>query len=215
MRLKLDLHVHSLHSQDCVTSIEEIFSSCIAQGLDGFALTDHDTMQGLPEAVERRGELVVVPGLEVSARGAHILALDPSEPVPPGLDIQETVELIHEHGATAVLAHPYGLPRSWVNMDEAKESKFDAIEVANSAQFPYDYITRKNRELAERLGLPETGGSDSHIPETVGRAYTLVEAESRGVEDVVKAIREGRTEAWGSGITMGERWRKIRRTIFR
>jgi predicted metal-dependent phosphoesterase TrpH len=215
LRLKLDLHVHSLHSRDCTTTIEEIFGSCIAQGLDGFALTDHDSMKGLPEAVERRGELVVVPGLEVSARGAHILALDSRGPIPPGLDIQKTVELIHEHGATAVLAHPYGLPRSWVNMDEAKKSKFDAIEVANSAQFPYDYITMKNRKLAERLGLPETGGSDSHIPETVGRAYTIVEAESRGVEDVVRAIREGRTEAWGSGITIGERLRKIRRTIFR
>ncbi len=215
MRLKLDLHVHSLHSNDCVTTIDEIFSSCIAQGLDGFALTDHDSMQGIPEAVERWGELVVVPGLEVSARGAHILALDPSEPVPPGLRIQETVDQILVQGATAVLAHPYGLPRSWVNLNDVKESGFDAIEVANSSQFPYGYITGKNRELAKMLGLPETGGSDSHIPETVGRAYTIVEAESRGVEDVVRAIREGRTEAWGSGITIGERLRKIRRTIFR
>jgi len=212
LRLKLDLHVHSLHSQDCVTTIEEIFSSCIAQGLDGFALTDHDSMQGIPEAVEKRGSLVVVPGLEVSARGAHILALDSREPIPPGLDIQETVELIHEHGATAVLAHPYGLPRSWVSMDVAKESKFDAIEVANSAQFPYRYVVNKNRKLAEGLGLPETGGSDSHIPETVGRAYTIVEAGSREVEDLVKSIREGGTEVVGRGITIGERLKKLWRT---
>lgn len=53
-----------------------------AAGIDAFALTDHDTLQGLPEAREeaaRRG-VVLIPGAEISANFAgqddvHILAL--------------------------------------------------------------------------------------------------------------------------------------------
>jgi predicted metal-dependent phosphoesterase TrpH len=136
--------------------------------------------------------------LEVSAKGAHILALDPTELIKSELSPVETVELIHEQGATAILAHPFGLPRSWVNINQVRDAGFDAIEVANSAQIPYDYICSKNRELAELLNLPITGGSDSHIPETIGRSYTIVESESVEVDDVIKAIRLGHTTVGGT-----------------
>jgi hypothetical protein len=81
---------------------------------------------------------------------------------------------------------------------------FDAVETANSAQAPFETVMGWNRVLAGRLKLPETGGSDSHIPETFGRSYTVVEAISREPEDVIKAIREGRTHAFGSGTSLGK-----------
>jgi predicted metal-dependent phosphoesterase TrpH len=145
----------------------------------------------------------------VTARGAHVLALDPSEPVPKGLSVAETVEKIHEQGATSVLAHPYGLPRSWVSIKETKNADLDAVEVVNSAQFPYGYICSLNRKLAEELNLPVTGGSDSHIPDTIGRAYTIVETPSTELHDVVDSIRKGRTEVGGSGINIFERYKKL------
>ena len=70
-----------------------------------------------------------IPALEVTAKGAHILALDPTELVEPDLSMKETVELIHDQGSLAVLAHPYGLPRSWVNINQVEGAGFDAIEV--------------------------------------------------------------------------------------
>jgi hypothetical protein len=96
------------------------------------------------------------------------------------------------------------LPRTWVNKGEVEESGFDAIEVANSAQIPYEYICRLNRRLAENLDLPVTGGSDSHIPQTIGRAYTIIESDSPDPIDVVKAIKLGRTKVYGKHTRITE-----------
>ena len=198
MRLKLDLHIHSIHSPDAFNTIDIINNRIQELGFNGYALADHDTITGLQEAKEKNGDLAFIPALEVSARGAHILALDPTEIVEQNRGIAETVDLIHGQGATAVLAHPYGLPRSWVSINQVKDAGFDAIEVANSAQVPYDYICSLNQKLADRLGLPATGGSDSHIPETIGRSYTIVESDSPEPDDVIKAIKLGHTSVGGS-----------------
>lgn len=192
-----------------MNTIDAIVERVKSIGYDGYALADHDTMEGLKEASEKKGDLIFVPAVEISARGAHVLAIDPNEPIPYGLGIAETVDRIHQQGATAVLAHPYGLPRSWVSMNAARSSGVDAVEVVNSAQFPFGYICELNKRLADELSLPVTGGSDSHIPQTVGRAYTIIDTPSAELPDVIDSIRKGRTEAGGSGITFVERIRKI------
>ena len=209
MKIKLDLHVHSRYSGDSANSFEDLNRRCREQGLDGYAVCDHDSIDGLSEAVEKSGNLVVVPGIEVTSKGAHILCLDPSEIVPSRLSIIETVERIHAQGATAVLAHPYSIPRSFVNFREVKLASFDAIEVANSAQIPFGLVRGWNRHLSERLSLPQTGGSDSHFPSTVGRSYTIIDSESRDPLDVTKAIRAGRTEVVGDGTRLSERLRQF------
>jgi predicted metal-dependent phosphoesterase TrpH len=209
LKIKLDLHVHSVHSRDSVNTIDTITHRIKEAGFQGYALADHDTIEGLPEALEKKGDLVVVPALEVTARGAHVLALDPNELIPKGLSVVEVVEKIHEQGATAVLAHPYGLPRSWVSINDTKNADLDAVEVANSAQFPYGYICSLNRKLAEELNLPVTGGSDSHIPDTLGRAYTIIDTPSPELCDIIDSIRKGMTEVGGSGISIHERYKKL------
>jgi hypothetical protein len=211
LSLRIDLHVHTRYSEDSVNSFDGINRRCREMGFDGYAICDHDSVEGLRRV--ESGGLVVVPGLEVSAMGAHILCFDPVEAVPSGLSIMETVEKIHAQGATAVLAHPYSIPRSFVRFREVERSGFDAIEVANSAQMPFGIVTARNRGLAENLGLPQTGGSDSHIPETFGRSYTVVEADSREPEDIIEAIKKGRTRVVGAGISVGERLLKVWRVL--
>jgi predicted metal-dependent phosphoesterase TrpH len=209
LKITLDLHIHSVYSTDGVNTIDTITRRIQEIGFRGYALADHDTMEGLPEAFRKKVDLVLVPAMEVTARGAHVLALDPNEAVPTGLSVAETVDRIHEQGATAVLAHPYGLPRNWISINSVKHAGLDAVEVANSAQFPYDYICGLNRRLAEELDLPMTGGSDAHIPDTIGRAYTIIDTPSTELQDIIDSIRKGRTEIGGSGITLAERYRKL------
>ncbi len=206
--LKIDLHVHTRFSRDAINSFPDVNAACARLGLDGYAVCDHDTIEGL--RAHKPDGLVIVPGLEVSARGAHILCLDPVEVVPSRLSIIETVEKIHTQGGTAVLAHPRALPRSFVSLRGAGEAGFDAVEVANAAQIPFGLVMSWNRDLARKLGLPETGGSDAHFPETIGRSYTVVESESRDPEDVIRAIREGRTRVFGAGTRWGERLQVLR-----
>jgi len=204
MRLLIDLHIHTAQSRDSYITFDDAIRRCREEGLDGFAVADHDKLTKLPDTLEA-SDLVILEGEEVTARGAHILAFDIEEEIPSYLSIQETVERIHEQGGFAVIAHPYSIFRTWVSFREIRRAGFDAVEVANAAQFPYGMMLGKNEDLAERLGLPKTGGSDAHIPRTVGRAYTILEAANRDVKAVISAIKGGQTSFGGRGISLLER----------
>ncbi len=205
MRLRIDLHIHSIHSNDSSMSLDDVVRRCREEKLDGFAVTDHDTLTQVPPSKLEGTNLICIQGIEVTALGAHVLALDVSESIPPSLSLAETVDRIHDQGAIAVIAHPYSVFRTWVNTKKVEEAEFDAVEVANAAQFPYGFMLERNIRLAERLGLPQTGGSDAHIPRTVGRAYTIFEAEARDADGVLRALKDGNTVAVGRGITWTER----------
>ncbi len=77
-RVKLDLHTHSLSSDGLLTP-HDLFALAARCGVDGLALTDHDTMDGIPAArvAARRRQMLLLPGVEISTahRGAsvHIL----------------------------------------------------------------------------------------------------------------------------------------------
>lgn len=68
-----DLHVHS-NCSDGTKSPAELVSMAVAQGLQAIALTDHDTVDGVPEFLEAcraATGLVGVAGVELSADSDH------------------------------------------------------------------------------------------------------------------------------------------------
>lgn len=78
-----DLHAHTNRSDGTFTPTE-VVDLAVERGLTGVAITDHDTLEGLDEAVDAAGDRIeVVPGIEFSAEyeGAslHVLAywIDP------------------------------------------------------------------------------------------------------------------------------------------
>ena len=66
--MKLDLHVHSTAS-DGTVSPEGVVDRAIAGGLDVLALADHDTVAGVPRAIEaaRGRRLHIIPAIEMSS----------------------------------------------------------------------------------------------------------------------------------------------------
>ena len=79
--MKVDLHNHSYYS-DGVFSPSEVVRFADEAGCDLFALTDHDTTDGLDEAQQMADKLSVdlVSGVEISAfwrnMTIHIIGLD-------------------------------------------------------------------------------------------------------------------------------------------
>lgn len=67
--IRLDLHVHT-HASDGHLPPAEVVRAAVAGGLDVVAITDHDTVAGVGEALKTARDLPVrvVPGVEVSAR---------------------------------------------------------------------------------------------------------------------------------------------------
>ena len=74
----IDLHTHSTRSDGTTTPVQNV-ALAVEAGLDGLALTDHDTLDGWDEAAQacRRAGLRFVPGVELStelaSRSVHLL----------------------------------------------------------------------------------------------------------------------------------------------
>lgn len=77
----IDLHVHSNRSDGTFT-VQEIIEYAVKKGLKAIALTDHDTVDGVDEAVlyAKDYNIEVIPGIEMSSdyKGTdlHILGLN-------------------------------------------------------------------------------------------------------------------------------------------
>jgi 3',5'-nucleoside bisphosphate phosphatase len=250
--MRIDLHTHSSVS-DGTDTPSELVGKARAVGLDVVGLTDHDTFDGLDEAVAegvRRG-VHVVRGMELSCsrRGSsvHVLAYG-TDPANPGLaaemarvrdgrlgrlagvlaklaelgvpvsqaevmaqvgespsvgrphiadalikaghvrdrqeafdrfladggpahvprytiEVDRGIDLVHEAGGLAVIAHPWGRGREHVlppSVLEAlvRDHGLDGVEVDHQ---DHDFDTRRQlRTLADSLGLLATGSSDYH-----------------------------------------------------
>ena len=80
--MSIDLHAHTTVSDGTLTPTE-LVKLAKESGLDAIAITDHDTLQGVPEALEagRKYGIEVIPGAELSlespegAGWIHVVAL--------------------------------------------------------------------------------------------------------------------------------------------
>ena len=209
MPLKIDLHVHTCYSDDAESSLREVILYAKKKGLNGIAITDHDTTKGAKLAlrlVKKRG-LVVIPGIEVTSLQGHVLALNLTIPIQPKLGLVETVERIHTAGGIAVAAHPLVFIKSHIKQRVASASNLDGVEVINSSAFPFFLSTRLSRRLAEKLNLPQTAGSDAHHASEIGTAYTIIDADSN-VDEIAEAIRKGAILPFGKAISWETRVRR-------
>jgi predicted metal-dependent phosphoesterase TrpH len=202
--MKLDLHVHSEHSRDGAATVEDILERCKSMGLDGCAITDHNSVDGSLSAIELADsfDLLVIRGTEVSTSEGHVLAYGLSETVPRGLSIDETIRRIRAAGGMAVAAHPRRFP-SGMGIRRASVNAFDAIETLNGGSSGGS--NRAASRLARRRGLPSVGGSDAHKVEEIGRAFTTL-PDARSEEEVIGAIRANRS-------TVGGRSRNVKETV--
>ena len=194
--LTVEFHTHSALSFDGRDPVDLLLEQAQAVGLDALAVTDHDRIDASLEAAEKAADygLVGIPGMEVTSAAGHVLAFGVAERVPPGLSFAETVETIRELGGIAVIPHPFQKSRSGVapNVSRTELASADAIEVYNSRLLT-GRANRRAERFAANWDLPMTAGSDAHISEMVGQAVTLVDADERSADAILRAVAGGRT----------------------
>lgn len=125
----IDLHVHSNHS-DGTDSISELVIKVKEAGLFAFALTDHDTVSGVSEAIEegKKHNIQIIPGTELSVscdygprkgKDLHILGLFVNHKdeylisqlnniiINRNLRNEKMIQLLNQHGVSITLEEMY------------------------------------------------------------------------------------------------------------
>lgn len=62
---KIDLHIHSKYSDDGEYSPQEIMAQCKEQGMELVAITDHNSVKGVPIALQEAESTKVISGVEL------------------------------------------------------------------------------------------------------------------------------------------------------
>lgn len=203
---RADLHMHSTYS-DGIATIGQILEYVeYHTDLDVIALTDHDVIEGSLRARDLwmkgsyRFDFIV--GEEVSTREGHLLALFVEKRIPSHLSMERSIDLIHEQGGLAVVAHPlnqifrHSCPRYVLDRIHASNDVWlDGIETWN-ASFCGIYANRvAMRSNREKYGWAELGNSDAHTLSAIGLGRTWFEGTS--ALDVRTSIEEGRSAPGG------------------
>jgi len=203
-----DVHIHSNFS-DGQPKIEDILEYVQNNtDLDVIAITDHDTIEGAQLAQkiaeEKNYRFQVVVGEEVSSKHGHILGLFLKEPIEPGHSARTTLKRIHEQGGIAIPSHPFQHTKfndpTQATMDGigAKQlisNKYliDAVEVVNATPTLADENLAALMLNRTMLFRGETGGSDAHIVDAIGRGYTVFEGKT--ATDLKRALKNQQTRA--------------------
>lgn len=199
--LKIDLHVHTCYSHDGTITLNELVYYAKKRGLNGVAITDHDTLTGalkIAKIMKNKKKLLIIPGIEISTRQGHILALNLTTQVPlQHNELRETIQRIHSMGGIAIATHPTSIFKGELKRCITRD--FDALEVINSSAFPFHFSQYINRKIALKLGLPQTAGSDAHYAPEIGMAYTIIDANPQ-LDEIIEAIKKGVTVPCGRRI---------------
>jgi predicted metal-dependent phosphoesterase TrpH len=192
--LKIDFHVHTCYSGDSSITLQDVISFTKKRGLDGVAITDHNTVKGAQKLKTKK--IIVVPGIEVSTSQGHLLGINITTPIPAKLDMEKSISKIHEAGGIAIAPHPTAFYKS---PPRRNVTSYDAVEVMNASSIPFSVLTHFSKKFANKLGVSQTGGSDSHYAPEIGSAYTVVEADSE-IDEIADAILRGAVFPCGKAI---------------
>jgi predicted metal-dependent phosphoesterase TrpH len=206
----IDMHIHTvIGSMDSDISPKRLGEQAVAMGLSGVAITEHLHQWRVDEVERFREEygLFVFNAREWSTEMGHIIVLGLPPEVHGIARARDLRSACEEYGAYMVLAHPFryfpgpsnflfGRHRQsqMLRVEQLAEHPFfslvDAVEVLNGG-----CIERENKlaqAVATHLGLPQTGGSDAHMPLEVGRFATVFEKELESEGDMLAEMRAGR-----------------------
>jgi len=211
---KVDLHVHTpkstCYSEASATS-EQIVDAALTAGLELIAITDHNTVEAIDDIRQAavRKDLFVLPGIELSAKGGHVIALfeldTPVERLQDFLDyvgvdrqgwgnaatmtsdgIEEVFQKIAERGGIAIAAHIERWPSGFLETNEPRQVKMRIH--SNQYLSALEITVPQNKSLwntGQMRGYPKKyaciQSSDAHTPSQLGRRPVYLQMEGVGL----------------------------------
>ena len=170
-----------------------------AKGLDGIAITDHDTTKGWDDAIKAAAELnmLIVLGEEIKTKQGDVLGLFLNKEIKgKGEDAVKVIKEIKEQGGIAIIPHPFHYGQRFKEDLKKYKDLIDGIEVFN-ARLPFGVNDKKALDYAKENNFTMTASSDAHFYAGVGYAYTVVE-EANNLDEFKAGILKGQTKTKGS-----------------
>lgn len=197
--MKLDLHVHTKYSKDSFSSAYKILKQAKKKGLNGIAITDHNTTKGWPAAIEaaKKLNLLLILGEEIKCKeGIEIIGLFLKKEIKPDC-LDNVLKEIKKQKGVAILAHPFYKKNSFHEI-EGYVKKLDGFEILNSRRTQMQnkkakMFYHKLPYLKKRVAI--VAGSDSHAPFEVGTAFTACHAKD--LNEFKKELLKRRTYIYG------------------
>jgi len=213
--IKADLHIHTIYSGDCKTSLEQTIARCLDVGMDCIAVTDHNTIAGAVE-LKRIAPFTVIVGNEIETSTGEVIGYFLVEEIPKGLPAAETARIIKEQGGLVCIPHPFDrLRRSTIQRQTLEEILpfIDIIEVLNSRLLLQRHVIMAER-FAKDHGLLASAGSDAHMPGHIGTPYVEMPQFS-DKDQFLTALAEGkirgrRSNPWSH---VGSTWAKLGKAL--
>ena len=190
--MKHDLHIHSKYSSDGILNPEKIVKIAMKRGLNGIAITDHNTIKGGIKAKRyEREDFKVIVGSEIMTERGEIIGLFLEEEI-KSKNVQDVISEIKEQNGIIIIPHPFDELRHSAFHPTEEDAKFiDAIEVFNS-RCVFQKYNKKAVEFGTKHGLMITAGSDAHFANEIGNAGIITEAE-----DIREALMKNEVKIFG------------------
>lgn len=202
--LKIELHAHTaLDPLDYIPhTTRQLIDRASALGYSALAITLHDRYYDpAPDAAYGRERgLVLIPGIERTIQGRHLLLLNfPAECADVGT-FDELRRLKRRHPSGLVVApHAFYPISTAMNGDIDRHADVvDALEI-NAMFTGWLNFNRRAIEWAQRHGKPLVGNTDLHLLGQLGTTYTLVDAPPEA-SAICEAIRAGRVQVRSTAL---------------
>ena len=166
--MNLELHTHSKYSFDSFLDPIKMTKRAKKIGLDGIAITDHNTIKGGVIAQKNNccDEFKVIVGCEIKTEAGDIIGLFLNEEIRSRNSL-EVIDQIHDQAGIAVLPHPF----RGHNLSDDLIRKVDLIEVFNARSTLE--ANKMATELARSAHKKFVAGSDAHFSSEIGLANSI------------------------------------------
>jgi len=179
--MEIDLHMHSHHSNDSRSKIDDIIGRAVALGLGGIAVTDHNSWAGTREATKlAEGRILIIPGAEIKTEKGDVLALFVNEEI-ASREFVNVIDDIKGKGGIGIVPHPGDSPK--MKVEDLRLA--DGLEAFNSTCTPKS--NEHARKIVAELKKPGFSSSDAHLVMEVGNGRTRV-PDCSSVEELRKVI---------------------------
>jgi predicted metal-dependent phosphoesterase TrpH len=204
--MRIDLHTHTSPRSPC-SNIDpfELIRKASRLKLDAICLTEHQVLWQ-PDEIEELAlgaQIGIFRGNEFTTNQGDILVFGYEQDIKDLLMIEGLRDRVVAAGGFMIAAHPFrgfktfGIGQLQMTVEQACKRKVfdfvDAIEVRNGKVS--DEENDMAAQVAARLGLPGTAGSDAHEVNEVGKWTTEFERKIENEQQLVEELRAGRFAA--------------------